>query len=236
MADIKEKKIIPPPTALGTPVDYAEVPDNSGPNWFEEHQKLIVGVVAGLLVIGALAFLYKKFVQEPARAEAAQDMWRAQQLFDVDSFQVALTGRPGSVTGFLDIIESYGGTPSGNLAKYYAGISYLHLGQYKAAIDYLEDFDAEGTMLPATKAGALGDAYAQEGDFDKAKNLYEDALDKADDHDLLAPYYLMKLGMFHESRGETAEANELYVRLRDEFPDSEEAADIDKYIARSAGQ
>ena len=236
MAEIKETSVTPPPTrALGAPVDFTEVPASNGPNWFEANQKLIVGIVAGVLAIGALAFFYRKFVQEPAQATAASEMWRAQQLFDVDSFQVALTGRPGSVTGFLDIVDNYGSTPTGNLAKYYAGISYLNLGQYDAAIDFLEDFDADGTLLPITKAGALGDAHAQKGELDRAEAYYEEALDEADDHALLAPYYLKKLGMFRESQGDRAEANTLYSRIRDEFPDSEEAGDIRKYIARTQG-
>ncbi len=237
MAVTKDKLVIPPPASLGTTVDFSEVPAATPTaNWFERNQKLVITVVGAVLAIGALAFLYRKFVQEPARAEAAAELWRAQQLFDVDSFQVALVGRPGSVTGFLDVVDNYGSTPSGNLAKYYAGISYLQLGQYEAAIEFLQDFDASGDLLPVTKAGALGDAFAQTEDLVKAKSYYEEALNSADKHELLAPYYLKKLAQFNESQGDKAAANALYIRVRDEFSNSEEAADVDKYIARSGVQ
>lgn len=236
MAVNKDRIVSPPaPTTLGTTVDYSEVSATPTSNWLEENQKLVVTVVAVVLAIGALAFLYRKFIQEPARAEAAGELWRAQQLFEADSFQIALTGRPGSVTGFLDVIDNYGNTPSGNLAKYYAGVSYLQLGQYEAAISYLSDFDADGDLLPATTAGALGDAYAQTGDMEKAESYYKKALDESDKQELLAPYYLKKLALFHEVNSDKAAANALYVRIRDEFPDSEEAGDITKFITRSAG-
>lgn len=242
MATIKENKTAPttPPSSptLGTDVEYAEVRSTgpAGPNWFEKNAQLVLGVVGAGLLIALGIFLYNKFVSEPARAEAAADMWQAEQLFEQDSFQVAVQGRPGVVMGFLNIIDDHGGTPSGNLARYYTGVSYLHLGQYDAAIDYLEDFDADGTLLPATKAGALGDAYAQKGDLAKAESYYEDAVDAAADNLVTAPYFLKKLGMLRERNGDKASASELYVRIREEFPNSEQAGDIEKFVARASAQ
>ena len=235
MAEIKTEAQSQSP-AGGAPqaqVDFSEV-QVKGRNWLDDNQNLLIGIVSALLVIGALIFAYRKFIQEPQHAEAATMMWRAQQMFEMDSFQVALSGRGSNMMGFVDIADSYSGTPSGNLARYYAGVSYLQLGQYQAAIDNLEDFDADGDLLPASKAGAIGDAYAQLGNMDSAENYYKQAVDKAGDNVLLAPYYLKKLGMFREHQGNVAAANELYTRIRNEFPQSAEADDIDKFIARTA--
>lgn len=233
MAVAKERKLPPSSPVLGTDVEFKEVVPQ-GPSWFERNGKFVAGVAAGAIVIALGIFLYQRLVMEPARLEAATEMWRAEQLFERDSFQVALNGRPGSVTGFLDIIADYGSTPAGNLANYYAGVSYLHLGQYPAAISYLSDFDADGTLLPAAKAGALGDAYAQNGELDTAEGLYEDALEASGDNLVLAPYYLKKLGMLRERNGDNAGAYELYERIRVEFPTSEQASDIAKFIARTS--
>ena len=233
MAVAKERKLPPTAPVLGTDVEFAEV-SSRGASWFERNgQAVFVVVIVGILVALGI-FLYQRLVQEPARVEAASEMWRAEQLFERDSFQVALQGRPGSVTGFLDIIEDYGSTPSGNLAHYYAGVSYLHLGQYEAAITYLDDFDAEGTLLPAAKAGALGDAYAQNGDLATAETYYAEAVDEADDNLVTAPYFIKKLAMLRERNGDKAGALELYERIRTEFPTSTEAQDISKFIARAS--
>lgn len=232
MAVAKERKLPPTSPVLGTDVEYNEVTPQ-GPSWFERNGKLVAGIAAAGIVIALGIFLYQRLVMAPASAEAAAEMWRAEQLFERDSFNVALKGRPGSVTGFIEITEDYGSTPSGNLAHYYAGVSYLHLGQYPAAISYLTDFDADGTLLPAAKAGALGDAHAQNGNMDAALGYYEEALDYAGDNLVLAPYYLKKLGMLREREGDAAGAKTLYERIRTEFPQSEEAGDIAKYIARA---
>ncbi len=239
MATIKESKTSPTsaPTSptLGTDIEFAEV-RAVGPNWFEQNSQLVLGFVAAGMLIALGIFLYGKFVSEPARAEAAADMWQAEQLFEQDSFQVAVQGRPGVVMGFLNIIEDHGGTPSGNLANYYAGVSYLQLGQHDAAISYLDDFDAEGTLLPATKAGALGDAYAQKGDLAKAESYYEEAVEESGDNLVTAPYFLKKLGLLRERNGNKASALDLYTRIREEFANSEQASDIDKFIARASAE
>ena len=233
MAEIKQRQQPPAAPVLGTDVEYAEVSPRGG-SWFERNGQLIfVAVGVGILVALGI-FLYQRLVQEPARIEAATEMWRAEQLFEQDSFQVALEGRPGSVTGFLAIIDDYGSTPSGNLAHYYAGVSYLHLGQYEAAISYLEDFDADGTLLPAAQAGALGDAYAQNSDLATAASHYEDAVDLAGDNLVTAPYFIKKLAMLRERNDDKAGARELYERIRVEFPNSTEAQDISKFIARAS--
>ena len=222
------------PARPGTDVDLTPA-QHDGRDWLERHQTLILAVVGGLVAIGLGVFLYREFIVKPQQAEASEYMWQAQQLFARDSFEVALLGRPdGSVLGFETIAADYRGTPAGNLADYYAGICYLQLGQYDAAIEALGSSDEDGTLLPATKAGALGDAYAQRGDIAEARSRYEQALSEAGDNSLLAPYYLKKLALLDERDGEPAAANERYRRIKSEFPTSNEASDIDKFILRSA--
>ena len=204
-----------------------------GRDFLEDNQKLILGVVGAAILLGLGIFLYRQFVVEPRQAEASEQLWRAQQAFERDSFALALNTPAPGYLGLLDIAEQYGSTPAGNLANYYAGVSYLQLGQFAAAVSYLEDFDPDGTVLPAAHAGALGDAYAQTGDMAAAASQYEDAVGLADDNTLLAPYFLKKLALLRERNGDPAAANELYSRIRDEFPTSAEAADVEKFILRT---
>jgi len=206
---------------------------NTRGDWLENNQKLIVGVVAGLVVIAAAIFLYRTFIAAPQQAEANQQLWRAQQAFEQDSFQKALTLPAPGYLGLLDIIDEYGSTPAGNLASYYAGVSYLHLGQHQAAIDYLKAFDAEGEILPSSKLNALGDAHAQLGQLDEARDYYEDALAEAEGNHALAPYLLKKLGLMSERDGDKAAAHDYYSRLQSEYAESSEARDIEKFILRT---
>ena len=157
-------------------------------SFIDKNRTLVIGGVVGLVVIAVGFFLYKNLYADPRQRDAVEQMFQAQAQFEKDSFKLALTNPGGGYSGFLDVIDNYGGSKAGNLSKYYAGLCYLHLGQFDAAISYLEDFSASGEITPAMKSGALGDAYAEKGDLAKAMSLYQDAA-KETDNEVIAPYY-----------------------------------------------
>ncbi len=210
-------------------VDIVEVRDHAQ-SFYEQNQKLIVGIMVAVLVIAAAAVAYVNFYKIPRQNEAVDQMAQAQRQFERDSFALALTNPGGGYLGFLDIIDTYGGTKAANLAHYYSGVSYLQLGRYDAAISYLKDFNASGDIMPIMKNGALGDAYAESNDFATALSYYKKAV--ATDNELLTPYYLKKLGMLEEKQGDKAAALKAYQKIESDFPTSQQAQDIDKYIAR----
>ena len=211
-------------------VDIIEV-RNQGMDFFERNRKPIIGGVVALILIVAAALLYQTFVAAPAERNAAEQMQQAQYQFEQDSFSLALTNPGQGYPGFLDIADQYGSTAAGNLANYYIAVSYMNLGQYDAALDYLEDFDASGELLPALKMGIMGDLQSELGDFDAAAAAYEDAVDEAGKNFVTGGYYLNKLGLLHRHQGDNEAALEAFRRLKRDFGQSAEAAQADKYIA-----
>ncbi len=213
-----------------TLVDIVEVRDQAQ-GFMDRNQNLVFGgLLALVLIVGGL-FAYNNFYKAPRQQEATEQMYQAQIQFERDSFARALTNPGGGYPGFLDLIDSYGGTAAGNLAHYYAGIAYLNLGQYEAAIDYLQDYDPDGTITPIMKYGALGDAYAELNDFDRAMSYYEQAAN-AGENEMLTPYYLKKVGMLHERQGNFTQALQAYEEIRENYPNSPDGRDIDKFIVR----
>lgn len=213
-----------------TLVDIVEVKD-SAQDFFEKNQSLVVGVLAGIVLLVGGYLAYVNFVQKPKMIEAAEQIVQAQNQFEKDSFALALSNPGGGYDGFLGIIDNYSGTPSANLSKYYAGLCYLYLGDYNAAIEYLEDYDPTGLSFPILKEGNIGDAHAELGNSDQAKKHYRRAID-AGDHDFLTAFYMKKLAEYHESMGENAEALALYEELKAKYPDSPDARNVDLYISR----
>jgi TolA-binding protein len=201
---------------------------------FEENKNTVTYLLVGLLVIVGGYLLYRQVVKLPQEKEAIEQMAQAQVQFERDSFTVALTNPGQGFLGFVDIADQYGSTAAGNLALYYAGISYLQLGQFDAAIDYLDDFSPAGDVTPAMKAGALGDAYSEKGDFAKALSSYNKAVGKSNNA-LISAYYLMKVGMLNEHQGNTEAAREAYQTIKEEYYNTPQATDIDKYLVRVQG-
>ena len=199
--------------------------------FFEDNQKIIIGVVAAIILIIGGYVGYKKFIIAPKETEAASQMFRAEQYFQQDSFRIALDGK-GQYPGFLQIIDDYSMTEAANLSYYYAGVSYLHLGEYENAIEYLGKFDSDDEVLSVIADGAQGDAYMELGETDKAISAYIAAADD-NNNKFTSPVYLMKAAQALEGKGETEKAVKLYERLEKEFPTSNEGRSAEKYKARA---
>jgi tetratricopeptide (TPR) repeat protein len=221
-------------------IEAQEISGNATQSWFskitseeflEENQKTISYVTGAIALIALLYFGYKYLYIAPREKSAVAAIYKAETQFAQDSFALALENPGGGFEGFLDIINNYSGTKTANLAKYYAGICYLNLGKYQEAVDYLEDYSAKDEVTSITKAGALGDAYAELGNNDKALSHYKKAVSgKA--NDVLTPYYLNKLAMWHYAQGQEKEALEYFQKIKKDFPESQESREAEKYIER----
>jgi len=199
--------------------------------FLESNQKLI-GIVIGSIVVLAVGYLgLNKFYLAPRQTEAQEQMFMAQNYFEKDSFNLALNG-DGNNPGFLDIIDDFGSTDAGNLSYYYAGVSYLNMGQFDNAIDYLKKFDTDDLLLGPISVGAQGDAQLELGKTDKALALYTEAYEM-NDNELTAPVYMLKAGELLESSSKQEEALKIYEIIKQKFPESTEGRSIDKYIARA---
>jgi tetratricopeptide (TPR) repeat protein len=215
-------------------ITVQEVNAPSGQPIWEKYPNLLLYVVGAIgLAVGGW-WLYKSMIVAPKQKEAVAAMWHAQQQFERDSFRLALENPGGGFEGFLTLAEKFSGTRAGNSANYYAGICYLHMGDFDNAIIWLEKFDGEGELLPAMKYGALGDAYSEKENYDKALDYYEKATD-ATKNDLVAGYYLKKLGMLNERQGNKDAALKAYQRLHRDFPNpaSQDWREVEKYIYRA---
>jgi tetratricopeptide (TPR) repeat protein len=202
-------------------------------DFFEKNKKVFIyggGVV--LVLIGGF-FAYNKFYKEPREIDSANQIWKAEFYFEKDSLDKAING-DDNYLGFDEISKSYNGAKSAELADYYMGISYLKKGEYELAINYLEKTNLTDELVGAMAKGATGDAYVELGEFEKAIPAFEKAASHSKNI-LTAPMYLKKLGLVYEEIGKKDKALESYKRIKDDYPTSTEASDIDKYLARVGG-
>jgi tetratricopeptide (TPR) repeat protein len=198
--------------------------------FIEENQKPITYAVGAIILLVVVYLSFSKFYLQPRQEEAQSQMFMAESYFEKDSFNLAING-DGNYLGFLDIIDDYGMTKSANLAKYYTGISYLHLGQYEDALDYLNDFETKDLLLGPIAEGAKGDAMLELGMTDEALEHYKKAY-SMNDNELTSPIYMMKAANLLESMDELEDALALYKEIKQKYPDSTEGRNIEKYISR----
>lgn len=195
--------------------------------FFTENKKTIWGVVIAAVVIIAAAVAFSKFIYQPKCEEAMQQAYPAEQSFQQGNYDIALNG-DGNTLGFAQIIEDYG-TKAGKSMYLYAGICELQLGNYTEALDYLKKYKGKDSILSARAEACKGDAYVGLEDYDAAVKCFAAA---AKTENVFAATYLLKEGVTLEKIGDKAAALNCYKTIKDKYPQSFEAYEIDKYINR----
>jgi len=198
--------------------------------FIEKYQKQILIGVASVVLIVLAVLSFRNFYLEPREIQAENEMAKCQAAFAADSFKIALEGDNKGTMGFKEVNSEYGITASGNLASAYAGICYYKLGKYEDAVKYLSQFDGNDTYFTASVVGLTGDCYVELGETSKAISYFEKAADL--ENAVMSPVYLKKAGLVYESLSEPAKAEKEYTIIKEKYPKSPEAADIDKYLAR----
>jgi tetratricopeptide (TPR) repeat protein len=198
--------------------------------FIEQHSKNIIYAIAAVILVVATFFAYKKWYKEPLEEEAQAQLFQAQQLFESDSMRLAIEG-DGSFLGFVEVADRYSRTDAGNAARFYAGIAYLHTGQYEEAIEILKKYKGSGLFGKALAFGNIGDAYTELGEWDEALKYYKKAAN-ACDNAMTTPRFLAKAALVAQQLEKYTDAMEFYEQIQHQYYNSTEANDAEKYIAR----
>ncbi|HIY47043.1 MAG TPA: hypothetical protein IAA35_03275 [Candidatus Alistipes faecigallinarum] len=202
--------------------------------FFEQNGRKFIYIFVGLLVLAALVFGYRSLIVAPRAEKAAEMIAEAQARFEAETpdFKLALEGDANGA-GFLDVIEQYGSTPSGNLAKHYAGICYLRTGDLANAAAYLAKYKPvkgiPGAIVNAQNYGLQGDVAVEQQNYAQAVSFYKKAVEAADNN-WTAPMYLRKAGLAEQAQGNNAAAAALYEKILYTYPASVEAREAEKLL------
>ena len=203
--------------------------------FFQKNGKksVIALTVIVLLVVGG--YLYKNLVIDSNAEKAAAMIVDAQDRFAGENpdFALALNGDENGA-GFLEVVEQYGSTASGNIAKHYAGICYLRLGDLENAEKYLSMYSAvkglASEVVNAQNLGLRGDIAVEKGDYQAAVSLYGKAV-KASENNYTAPLYTYKQILVYAALGNKAEAEKALETLKAEYPSAPETTEAEKVVA-----
>jgi len=200
--------------------------------FIENNKKSLIIIASAIIVLVGGYFAYKYWYVADQETKAQAEMFKAEQYFEKDSLDKAINGDAASAMGFADIADEYSVTPSGNLAEYYLGMCYLKKGQFEDAIKHLESFNGKDQVVGPLATGAIGDANMELGKTDDAITYYLKAAEQSNNQ-FTTPIFLKKAAMANEDKGNYADAVKLYERIKNEFAETMEGKEMDKYIARA---
>jgi tetratricopeptide (TPR) repeat protein len=201
--------------------------------FFSKYQNIIYGVIIGILVIILAILAFNRFYLQKKNAEASAQIVQPIHWFvqgDTASLKKALEG-DGENDGFLDIASSYKITRTANTANYYAGLTYMRLGQKDEALDYLKKFKKKEDVLWYACQATIGDLYDEQGDEAKAISYYEKAVKGNDPY--FTPITLFKLGQMYERKGDWKKALEAYETIEKDFYTEYNKMSIAQYAERA---
>jgi tetratricopeptide (TPR) repeat protein len=197
--------------------------------FLEKYQKQILAGVGAVILVVLGVWSYGQFYLEPKNREAQGALFKGERYFEAQQDSVAIYGDGNGYIGFEAIIDEYGSTKAGNLAHYYAGVSYSRLGKYEQAIAHLKDFDGNDKMVKYTAKGVLGDCLANTGKTQEAAGYFVEAA-KGTDNAMLSPVYYKKAGIAYRELKNYDKVIEIFTTLKNNYLNSTESADADKYI------
>jgi predicted negative regulator of RcsB-dependent stress response len=200
--------------------------------FFIKNQKAIIIGMIVIIAIVAGYFAYKHLYAIPREEKAQIALFKGEQYFENGAYELALNGDSIGYIGFLKVIEQYNGTNAANLAKAYAGICYKQSEEYEKAIEYLSGFSGSDQMVAPSILGAIGNAYAELDQLDKASSFLIRAADKADNN-ALSPLFLKQAGDIFTKQEKYDDAVKVYTKIKEKYFQSPQALDIDKYIERA---
>ena len=214
--------------------------------FWDKYSKPIIYIGSAFILIIGGWYAYKNFIVLPKEKKASELIFPAENLFDKmasgnfnkDSVNTVLNGGSldgAKVTGILSIISNYGGTNSGNRAKFIAGATYLQIKEYDKAIKYLKDFDGNGADQIQSKAYTLlGHAYAEKKNTDEALSYYKKAARVNSKDESITPYALLMAASYADAVGKSKEAIDLYKELKEKYPTNSavSSGDVEKHLAK----
>ena len=197
--------------------------------FFEKNKKAIIITVVAIIAIVVLGILAKNYYFEPRANEASTELAKSQELFQQEQYDKALAG-------FQKVASDYSSTDAGNLAQLYIGLCQANLGKWQEAVNALESFSGkDDQMITPAAEGALGNAYANLNQLDKAVEHLKKAAQMADNNSL-SPTFLIQAGEILESQGKKDEALKLYQEVKEKYFNSMQYQTIDAYIQRATAK
>lgn len=198
-------------------------------SFYEENQTRIfigLGVVAAIVFI---VFIYLGGIKEN-NLKAATELGKIMNLYDQGNYQEAIDGIPGTdLIGLKKIVDEYGSTENGEVAKIYLANCYIFIGEMDKALEYYLDYSGSNPLFEATALAGAAGCYQTKKEFNKAADLFLEAANISEGNPLNSEYFFNAAINYIEVN-ENQKAKELLEKIKKEYPNSYYLSQVNKYL------
>jgi len=198
--------------------------------FYEQNQTKIFAAVGVIAVIIVAVILYTNRIEENNFA-ASSELTRVLPIYNSGSYQEAIDGRPGTnVIGLQKIVDEYGNSEQGELAKIYLANAYYFMGDIDAALDYFDDYSGSKEDLVAAALTGKASCFEVKKDYKLAAELYNKAAN-VNKFNPSNPDYLLKAGINYIKVDQLTDAKKSLQEIKDKYKTSSASREVDRYLA-----
>ncbi|MDR3611715.1 MAG: hypothetical protein P4L27_14185 [Ignavibacteriaceae bacterium] len=188
-----------------------------------------LAIYAGILVVVILAVILYANNKAKNNETAGTELARMMSSYDTGNYLEAIEGRAGTkLSGLKSIVDKYGSTENGEIAKIYMANSYNNLGKLDEAYKLYKDYSGSNKLFKATAIAGQASYQAYQKNYEKAADLYKKAAFVSDE-DVLNPEYLLLAAINYITAGKNSDAKELFAKIKKDYATSTAVREIDKY-------
>ena len=198
--------------------------------WYDDNKKRL-STIGGVVIVLVLALWFYSNNVRANNERATTELAKVFSYYDNGQYLIAINGIPErNVSGLQSIVDNYGGTTSGNLAKFYLASAYYNSQDFDKALEYFKDYSGGNPLLEISAIAGAGACLEAKGEHMKAAENFEKAALKNSD-DPNAADNLVNAARNFGKAGEKEHAVELLKKVKKDYPSSTAARDVERYIA-----
>lgn len=140
--------------------------------YYEANKNRVYIIATSVIVLVALIFFYFNY-KSKNNETAGFELSRIKSLYSSGNFQQAINGDSlGISNGLLNLVNNYGSTENGEVAKIMLANCYYALRDFNNAEKYYKDYSGSNEIYKAASYAGLASVCEAKNDFSNAANYY----------------------------------------------------------------
>ena len=199
-------------------------------DFVKKYHKHILSVFAGVIV-AIFAVYYFIDAAATKNVKAAGELSKVLVLYNSGLYKEAIEVRAGTdITGLKAIVENYGGSENGEVARIYLANCYFYTGEFEKSIEQFEDYSGDNSLFKSASLAGIAACNADLGNYGQAADYYLKASEK-DKVNPLNSEYLLNAGINYLRSGDKATAKDVLNIIKKDYAKSAENTMADRYLA-----
>jgi tetratricopeptide (TPR) repeat protein len=198
--------------------------------FYYNNKKYISYGVTGVVVVVLAVFFYLNNLKAN-NERASIEIGKIYQFFDQGNYIIAINGQPEKgLNGLKKIVDEYGNTKSGEIARFYLANAYFLIDSTEKALEAFEDVSLSDKLLQASTYAGMAACFERKKNNIDAAEYYNKAANTISDPKL-TPEYLFNAAKNYGISGEKERAIEILKRIKKEYTSHSAAREADRFIA-----